>query len=87
MVFLDPSRADLVLARAREALGGPTRTPLSERTVAAARQVLDGRQRGWHRYLAFAGSAVVASIAYMDPGNFATNIQAGRNTVTACSGS
>jgi manganese transport protein len=28
-------------------------------------------------YLAFAGPAVVASIAYMDPGNFATNIQAG----------
>src|SRR6202030_2520581 len=27
--------------------------------------------------LAFAGPAVVASIAYMDPGNFATNIQAG----------
>jgi manganese transport protein len=28
-------------------------------------------------YLAFAGPAVVASIAYIDPGNFATNIQAG----------
>ena len=27
--------------------------------------------------LAFAGPAVIASIAYMDPGNFATNIQAG----------
>ncbi|MCP3722406.1 Nramp family divalent metal transporter [Paraburkholderia sp. CNPSo 3272] len=27
--------------------------------------------------LAFAGPAIVASIAYMDPGNFATNIQAG----------
>jgi manganese transport protein len=27
--------------------------------------------------VAFAGPAVVASIAYMDPGNFATNIQAG----------
>src|SRR6201999_3262689 len=27
--------------------------------------------------LAFSGPAVVASIAYMDPGNFATNIQAG----------
>jgi manganese transport protein len=39
--------------------------------------VLAGRPHGWHRYLAFAGPAVVASIAYMDPGNFATNIQAG----------
>src|SRR6516225_5992119 len=28
-------------------------------------------------YLAFVGPAVVASIGYMDPGNFATNIQAG----------
>jgi len=43
----------------------------------AARQVLDRQRLGWQRYLAFAGPAVVASIAYMDPGNFATNIQAG----------
>jgi len=28
-------------------------------------------------YVVFAGPAVIASIAYMDPGNFATNIQAG----------
>jgi manganese transport protein len=55
----------------------PTQPSLSERTVAAARQVLDGRHPSWHRYLAFAGPAVVASIAYMDPGNFATNVQAG----------
>jgi manganese transport protein len=39
--------------------------------------VLDRQRLGWQRYLAFAGPAVVASIAYMDPGNFATNIQAG----------
>jgi manganese transport protein len=50
---------------------------LSERTVQTARGVLTGRRRGWRPYLAFAGPAVVASIAYMDPGNFATNIQAG----------
>lgn len=53
------------------------RQSLSERTVRAAHAVLEGRQRGWRPYLAFAGPAVVASIAYMDPGNFATNIQAG----------
>jgi manganese transport protein len=52
-------------------------TSLTERTVEAARSVLAGKQRGWSAYLAFAGPAVVASIAYMDPGNFATNIQAG----------
>ncbi len=53
------------------------RESLSERTMTMARDVLAGRQRGLRSYMAFAGPAVVASIAYMDPGNFATNIQAG----------
>ncbi len=53
------------------------RSTLSDRTVEAARALLSGRRRGVRGYLAFAGPAVVASIAYMDPGNFATNIQAG----------
>ena len=50
---------------------------LSEQTVATARQVLAGQRVGLRASLAFVGPAVVASIAYMDPGNFATNIQAG----------
>src|SRR5271155_4436287 len=50
---------------------------LSERTVDAGREVLAGRRGGWRAYAVFAGPAIVASIAYMDPGNFATNIQAG----------
>jgi manganese transport protein len=50
---------------------------LTDRTVGTAQAVLSGRQRGPGAYFAFAGPAVVASIAYMDPGNFATNIQAG----------
>jgi manganese transport protein len=49
---------------------------LTERTVLAARAVLAGQRGGLARF-AFAGPALVASIAYMDPGNFATNIQAG----------
>ncbi len=53
------------------------RNTISDRTVAVARSVLAGRRPGLRGYLAFAGPAVVASIAYMDPGNFATNIQAG----------
>src|SRR5579864_5940634 len=53
------------------------RTSLSEQTVATARQVLAGQRRGWRGSLAFVGPAVIASIAYIDPGNFATNIQAG----------
>ncbi len=50
---------------------------LTERNVFAARQLLSGRGGGPSAYLAFAGPALIASIAYMDPGNFATNIQAG----------
>jgi len=54
-----------------------TRQTLSERTDAQIREVLAGRRRGVRSLLLFAGPAVIASIAYMDPGNFATNIQAG----------
>jgi len=54
-----------------------TRPTLSERTDAKIREVLTGQRRGVGSLLLFAGPAIVASIAYMDPGNFATNIQAG----------
>ncbi len=53
------------------------RATLSTRTTAAGRDTLAGRRRGLAAFLPFAGPAVIASIAYMDPGNFATNIQAG----------
>ena len=53
------------------------RQTLSERTDIRIREVLAGRRRGIGSAFLFAGPAVVASIAYMDPGNFATNIQAG----------
>jgi manganese transport protein len=53
------------------------RGSLTERTVAATREVLAGRRAGLAGWLAFAGPAVIASIAYIDPGNYATNIQAG----------
>src|SRR5215831_17885054 len=53
------------------------RQSLSDRAVAAARELLAGRRGGPRAYLALAGPAVIASIAYIDPGNFATNIQAG----------
>lgn len=43
----------------------------------AMREVLDGHRRGFSALLPFAGPAVVVSVAYIDPGNFATNIQAG----------
>ncbi|MFD3245298.1 Nramp family divalent metal transporter [Rahnella aquatilis] len=50
---------------------------LTDRTNAAIVNVMSGRKRGLMTPLLFAGPAVIASIAYMDPGNFATNIQAG----------
>jgi manganese transport protein len=53
------------------------RPTLTDQTVTAIQAVLEGRQRGLRSAFLFAGPAVIASIAYMDPGNFATNIQAG----------
>jgi len=49
----------------------------SPRVVAAAHDALAGNRRGLRALLPFAGPAFVASVAYMDPGNFATNIQGG----------
>ena len=50
---------------------------LSDRTRSTLSDALAGRRGGLRTALAFAGPAVIASVAYMDPGNFATNIQAG----------
>jgi manganese transport protein len=48
-------------------------------TMRDAKAVLSGRsKKGWvARLLPFLGPAFIASIAYVDPGNFATNIQGG----------
>jgi manganese transport protein len=48
-------------------------------TVTAAGEILTGRvrRRGFARLLPFLGPAFIAAVAYIDPGNFATNIQAG----------
>ena len=46
-------------------------------TELAARDALNGGRKGVRALLPFAGPAIMASVAYMDPGNFATNIQAG----------
>ncbi|WP_322068942.1 Nramp family divalent metal transporter [Paraburkholderia bannensis] len=50
---------------------------LTERTTRAIQDVLAGKKKGVLSRLLFAGPAVIASIAYVDPGNFATNLQAG----------
>ena len=43
----------------------------------AARRSLEGKRRGLSRLWPFLGPAFIASIAYIDPGNFATNIASG----------
>jgi manganese transport protein len=53
------------------------RSTASGRTQAAFAAVLAGKGRRGRGALLFAGPAIVASVAYMDPGNYATNIQAG----------
>ncbi len=45
--------------------------------AAAARRSLDGRTTGLPRLWPFLGPAFVAAVAYIDPGNFATNIAGG----------
>src|SRR5512133_570402 len=48
-------------------------------TISAATEVLEGKgkRRGLGKLLPFMGPAFVAAVAYVDPGNFATNIAAG----------
>ena len=53
------------------------RQTMTDRTTLAIHEALGSRRIGLRSMLLFAGPAVIASIAYMDPGNFATNIQAG----------
>lgn len=50
-----------------------------DRTIQEAEKILSGESKksGLARLLPFLGPAFVASVAYIDPGNFATNIQGG----------
>jgi manganese transport protein len=43
----------------------------------AARRSLDGHSRGLRRLWPFLGPSFIAAVAYIDPGNFATNIAGG----------
>jgi len=44
---------------------------------AGAQAALEGKRRGLRALLPFLGPAFIACVAYIDPGNFATNIQGG----------
>ncbi|HEX8732828.1 MAG TPA: Nramp family divalent metal transporter, partial [Ktedonobacterales bacterium] len=59
---------------------GALRATLStQRTLDSAQAELARPDRRWtlRRALPFLGPAFIAAVAYVDPGNFATNIQAG----------
>ncbi len=63
---------------ASEAHGHADMAPaLKSGITAALREAVAGRRSKLATMWLFSGPAVVASIAYIDPGNFATNIQAG----------
>ena len=51
--------------------------PGEERVLRAAEKALAGQTRGLRALLPFLGPAFVAAVAYVDPGNFATNMAGG----------
>ncbi|PKR85754.1 Nramp family divalent metal transporter [Heyndrickxia camelliae] len=51
--------------------------PKMNKTTSNAKAVLRGEVTGIKRILPFLGPAFIAAVAYIDPGNFATNITAG----------
>src|SRR5258706_9133334 len=55
----------------------PTALPGEERVLKAAERALNGETHGLRALLPFLGPAFVAAVAYVDPGNFATNVAGG----------
>jgi manganese transport protein len=51
--------------------------PGEQRVLEAAERSLSGERRGLRALLPFLGPAFIACVAYVDPGNFATNIAGG----------
>jgi manganese transport protein len=51
--------------------------PGEARIIDAAERALSGERRGVRAVLPFLGPAFIAAVAYIDPGNFATNMAAG----------
>jgi manganese transport protein len=50
---------------------------VEKKTVIAARSALTNQRRGIRALVPFIGPAFIAAVAYIDPGNYATNIQSG----------
>jgi manganese transport protein len=58
-------------------LGEERALPGELRVLRAAERSLNGQRRGVRAVLPFLGPAFIAAVAYVDPGNFATNMAAG----------
>jgi manganese transport protein len=61
----------------RQVLGAEHALPGELRVLKAAERSLNGQQRGIRAVLPFLGPAFIAAVAYVDPGNFATNMAGG----------
>jgi manganese transport protein len=55
----------------------PSEMIIENKTILAARSAISNERKGIRALIPFLGPAFIASIAYVDPGNFATNIQSG----------
>jgi manganese transport protein len=56
---------------------GDDALPGEARVIEAAERALSGERRGVRAVLPFLGPAFIAAVAYIDPGNFATNMAGG----------
>jgi manganese transport protein len=61
----------------RQVLGVEDALPGEARVLWAAERSLTGERRGLRAVLPFLGPAFIAAVAYVDPGNFATNMAGG----------
>jgi len=61
----------------RNVVGAEDALPGEARVLAAAERSLSGERRGVRAVMPFLGPAFIASVAYIDPGNFATNMAGG----------
>ncbi len=61
----------------RQVLNSEDALPGEARLIEAAERVLSGERRGVRAVLPFLGPAFIAAVAYVDPGNVATNMAAG----------
>jgi len=61
----------------RQVVLGAAALPGEARVIDAAERALSGERRGVRAVLPFLGPAFIAAVAYVDPGNFATNMASG----------